>query len=114
MPSKRVRIFKAFLMALAWVLLRVPMDLVLIRAEHSDIAAFAVTIQAFDLVVATYFIFKIMQCSMHRPWKCPACDGWGRRAYFHGISEEMKKQLNCCGACDGTGIVWEQITGGQL
>jgi hypothetical protein len=46
---------------------------------------------------------------MSKPYKCPACDGWGYRRI------ETSKETTAgpiysdhlCKACNGTGIVWE-------
>lgn len=37
-----------------------------------------------------------------RPYKCPACDGWGQRWDRHGA--DIKRVI--CTACKGEGVIW--------
>ena len=39
-----------------------------------------------------------------RPFKCPCCDGWGKRQA--GLTVGTAIQYETCHACLGTGLVW--------
>ncbi len=42
---------------------------------------------------------------MTTPYKCPCCDGWGKRQVpVYGYNEYEER---VCLACNGTGLVWE-------
>lgn len=114
MPTRRARLIKAIMAGTIWVLLHVPLDIILMRNERNDIVTFAISIQLLDVVIVGYLIFQVLQYSLNRPWKCPVCDGWGRRFFVPGMPNEKNSQLTKCGTCAGSGVVWERITGGQV
>ncbi len=41
------------------------------------------------------------------PYKCPVCDGIGKRIYYPDCT--INTQTVTCHACGGTGIVWEKV-----
>ena len=39
------------------------------------------------------------------PYKCPCCDGWGKRSKTNA---EGNWKDTVCSSCDGTGLVWDR------
>jgi hypothetical protein len=107
--TRNARLIRALVASLVWILLHVPMDLILARSQHTDIIAFAITVQVLDVVILSYLYYQLLEHVLYRPWKCVVCDGWGKRMYFPGIGEEKKAQLQICNACQGSGIIWERL-----
>jgi hypothetical protein len=104
--TKTIRLTKAILAGVIWVVLHIPLDIIIIRAGRTDIAAFAITVQALDVVILSYLVFQIMQYQRHRPWKCVVCDGFGKRHFIPGgtgIGSPI------CTACLGSGVLWERV-----
>lgn len=113
MATRRARAVKAMLGGLIWLAMRVPTDVVLIGCNQSGVLPYAITLQLVDFVVISYMLFRLFQYRLRKPWKCPACDGWGRRMHTPGIGEDKIVQLSTCSACNGSGYIWEQITAGE-
>lgn len=40
----------------------------------------------------------------HRPYKCPCCDGYGKRQVIRAMMTNIN--FEPCGSCGGTGVVW--------
>lgn len=39
------------------------------------------------------------------PYKCPCCDGWGRRPNWRAVGTAADESIYC-NACSGTGVLW--------
>ena len=39
------------------------------------------------------------------PYKCPCCDGWGKRQEVRSADTEAYREV-ACPSCGGTGVVW--------
>ncbi len=113
MATRRAHLIKSIMAGVIWLLLRVPTDLVLIRDSPRDIVMFAITVQILDVLVVAYLIYQVLRYRIHKPWKCPVCDGWGKRMYTPGISAQVKAQLATCESCHGSGVVWEVVSSGE-
>ena len=63
-----------------------------------------------DPVVAAWIVYY--PDPVHRPWKCPVCDGAGkvsRPPYIAGDQQSWASsgiKTYPCTSCGGTGIVW--------
>lgn len=104
---------KAVMASMIWFMLRMPMDIALYVCQHYYFL-YIVSLQVTDFLILAYVFYQFFQYRARRLWKCPACDGWGHRGYVPGLPVELRPQLTRCHACNGTGFVWEQISGGQL
>jgi len=116
MFRSRSRLIRTLFFSAIWLSLRIPTDLLLYKCALSNIPLFefAVAVQFADGVVATFLIYRIVSQQMQRPWKCPVCDGWGRRLYSPPIVEGEERKLSTaasCKACSGVGYIWETLEG---
>lgn len=69
------------------------------------------TVMFADMIVGTFLIYRVVSASFYKPWKCPVCEGSGKRFYgpAFGMTEMEKMTASTCIACKGNGIVWEKI-----
>src|SRR5580692_12208606 len=105
--TRNRRLFKATLACVVWLLLHVPLDLILTRQAHSDTTLFVVGVQVLDIVILFYLFLQIVEYKLHRPWKCVVCDGFGKRHFVPGMSDETAATSIVCTACQGSGVIWE-------
>jgi hypothetical protein len=112
METKNKRFIKSLMLGVLWFGMQVPTDWVLWRCEAAEIVValpYAIAAQGMTTVIAIYLVYQVLQHAINRPYKCPACDGHGRRLIFGSDPHsEVAKTAGKCFACKGTGLVWEK------
>lgn len=111
MATPKQRLIKAILVGVIWIAMRVPTDWALWKcSQNVAVLPYAVGLQLMDAALVVYLFYKLLQYQIRKPWKCPACDGRGRRFYVPGDSKEHFAQLEKCAACNGSGLIWEILS----
>jgi len=117
MPTKNSRRWLTLLFASVWVGTHIPFDYTIYKMRMTDALIYSFAIQTLELILGVILFYSYLENrdtqrllkDTKRPWKCPGCDGWGKRVYIPGMGKDNKAMLEICVACKGSGVVWEII-----
>jgi len=116
MFRSRSNVLRSVFFAGLWLCLRIPSAILVYKCHRGDfpLVEYSIALLFADTCIAVFLIYRVVSAEMLRPWKCPACDGYGKRFFsppIDGTNPDAVATSVKCFACTGKGILWESVKG---